>query len=108
MAASRTASELRPVKIKRCFTRPSPGSVLYRAGGTTVLCAASVEATVPAWLEGRNKGWITAEYNMLPGSTSPRKRRERGGTLDGRTNEIQRLIGRCLRPWSIWKPLGRS
>jgi ribonuclease PH len=103
---SRAATELRPIKIKRRFTRTSPGSVLYQSGGTTVLCTASVESTVPAWLEGRNKGWITAEYNMLPGSTSPRKRRERGGTLDGRTNEIQRLIGRSLRAVADLEALG--
>jgi ribonuclease PH len=102
----RETSALRPVKIKRRFTRTSPGSVLYQAGGTTVLCTASVESTVPAWLEGRNQGWITAEYSMLPGSTSPRKRRERGGTLDGRTNEIQRLIGRSLRAVADLQALG--
>jgi len=105
-AESRAASELRRVKIKRRYTRAAPGSVLYQVGGTTVLCTASVEATVPAWLQGQNKGWITAEYNMLPGSTSPRKRRERGGTLDGRTNEIQRLIGRSLRAVADLEALG--
>lgn len=103
---SREPSGLRPVSIKRRFTRTSAGSVLYQAGGTTVLCTASVEASVPAWLEGRNQGWITAEYSMLPGSTSPRKRRERGGVLDGRTNEIQRLIGRSLRAVADLEALG--
>ncbi len=93
----RRADELRPIKIKRRFTRTAPGSVLYSAGGTTVLCTASVEAQVPPWLVGKGKGWITAEYNMLPGSTSPRKARERGAKIDGRTTEIQRLIGRSLR-----------
>ena len=93
----RPATELRPIKIKRHYTRPSPGSVLYQSGGTTVLCTASVEASVPPWMKGQGKGWITAEYNMLPGSTSPRKQRERGGKVDGRTTEIQRLIGRSLR-----------
>lgn len=92
----RRSDELRPVKIKRRYTRPSPGSVLYQAGGTTVLCTASVEDKVPAWMVGKGKGWITAEYNMLPGSTSPRKPRERA-KVDGRTTEIQRLIGRSLR-----------
>lgn len=92
----RRSDELRPVKIKRRYTRPTPGSVLYQAGGTTVLCTASVENQVPAWMVGKGKGWITAEYNMLPGSTSPRKQRERA-KLDGRTTEIQRLIGRSLR-----------
>jgi ribonuclease PH len=105
-SASRTSTELRPVRIQRYFTRTSPGSVLYQAGGTTVLCTASIESTLPAWLEGKNQGWITAEYSMLPGSTSPRKRRERGGTLDGRTNEIQRLIGRSLRAVADLEALG--
>lgn len=93
----RPANELRQVKIKRNYTRPSPGSVLFQAGGTTVLCTASVAAEVPPWMKGKGKGWITAEYNMLPNSTSPRKQRERGGKVDGRTTEIQRLIGRSLR-----------
>ena len=88
---------VRPVKIKRGFTKHSPGSVLYRAGETVVLCTASIEAQVPPWLVGKGKGWITAEYNMLPASTSPRKRRERDGKVDGRTTEIQRLIGRSFR-----------
>jgi ribonuclease PH len=73
------------------------GKVLVRAGRTTVLCTASVENDVPPWLVGRGKGWVTAEYNMLPGSTSPRKQRERGAKIDGRSSEIQRLIGRSLR-----------
>jgi ribonuclease PH len=85
------------VKIKRRYTRTSPGSVLIHAGRTTVLCCASVEKEVPPWMKGKGTGWLTAEYNMLPSSTSPRKRRERGANLDGRTTEIQRLIGRSLR-----------
>ena len=93
----RRADELRPLKIKRRYTRPSPGSVLIQAGRTTVLCTASVETQVPPWMAGKGRGWVTAEYNMLPGSTSPRKRREREGKVDGRTTEIQRLIGRSLR-----------
>jgi ribonuclease PH len=93
----RAANELRPVKVKRNYTRPSPGSVLFQAGGTTVLCTASISEDVPAWMKGKGTGWITAEYNMLPNSTSPRKQRERGGKVDGRTTEIQRLIGRSLR-----------
>lgn len=105
-SAARTPHELRPIRIQRRFTQTSPGSVLYQAGGTTVLCTASIDLTLPAWLEGKNKGWITAEYSMLPGSTSPRKRRERGGTLDGRTNEIQRLIGRSLRAVADLEALG--
>jgi ribonuclease PH len=92
----RRTNELRPVKIKRGYTRMSPGSVLYQAGGTTVLCTAGVENSVPAWMAGKGRGWITAEYNMLPHSTRPRKARERA-KLDGRTTELQRLIGRSLR-----------
>jgi ribonuclease PH len=88
--------EIRPVEITRGFTQMSPGSVLYRAGGTVVLCTASVESKVPDWMKGKGKGWITAEYNMLPHSTRPRKSRERA-KVDGRTTEIQRLIGRSLR-----------
>lgn len=88
---------VRPVKVQRNYTRHSPGSVLYRAGDTVVLCTASIDPQVPPWLAGKGKGWVTAEYNMLPNSTSPRKKRERDGKVDGRTNEIQRLIGRSLR-----------
>lgn len=88
---------VRLVKITRHFTRTSPGSVLYESGDTVVLCTASVQESVPPWLEGQGKGWITAEYNMLPHSTAQRKRRDRDGRVDGRTTEIQRLIGRSLR-----------
>lgn len=88
---------IRPVKIKRKFTRSSPGSVLYQCGETVVLCTASIDSSVPPWLEGSGKGWVTAEYNMLPHSTNKRKKRDRGGKVDGRTTEIQRLIGRSLR-----------
>ena len=93
----RSDDELRPLTFRRAFTRTAPGSVWAQAGRTTVLCTASLEERVPPWLEGRGKGWVTAEYSMLPGSTHPRKRRERGGRIDGRTTEIQRLIGRSLR-----------
>jgi len=93
----RQPNELRPIKIKRRYTRTAPGSVLIQAGRTTVLCCASVEAEVPGWMKGQGRGWLTAEYSMLPGSTSPRKKRDRGANLDGRTTEIQRLIGRSLR-----------
>ena len=92
----RNANQLRPVTIKRAFTSKAPGSVLVQAGDTLVLCTASVEASVPDWLKGKGRGWMTAEYSMLPGSTSPRKKRDRD-KLDGRTSEIQRLIGRSLR-----------
>jgi ribonuclease PH len=92
-----SAADIRPVKIKRRFTKTSPGSVLYQCGETVVLCTASIEASVPPWLVGSGKGWVTAEYNMLPHSTATRKRRDREGKVDGRTTEIQRLIGRSLR-----------
>ncbi len=101
----RERNQLRPIKIKRHFTRTSPGSVLFQAGGTTVLCTASIESSVPPWMEGKGKGWITAEYNMLPGSTSPRKKRDRE-KVDGRTTEIQRLIGRSLRAVADLEALG--
>lgn len=94
---SRTATELREISIQRHYLSASPGSVLYRCGNTVVLCTASVEEKVPPWMEGKGKGWVTAEYNMLPGSTPQRKRRDRDGKVDGRTTEIQRLIGRSLR-----------
>jgi ribonuclease PH len=97
---------LRPVKVSRGYTRMSPGSVLIQAGNTTVLCTASVEPKVPDWLFGKGKGWITAEYSMLPHSTSPRKARERGLKIDGRTTEIQRLIGRSLRAVADLAALG--
>lgn len=104
MASNR--NELRPVKIKRKFTKSTPGSVLYQCGETVVLCTASVDTKVPPWMVGEGRGWITAEYNMLPGSTAPRKRRERGGKVDGRTTEIQRLIGRSLRAVADLEALG--
>ncbi len=93
----RPHDQLRDVEIQRGYLDSNPASVLYRCGRTIVLCTASIEASVPPWLEGKGKGWVTAEYNMLPGSTSPRKRRDRSGKIDGRTTEIQRLIGRSLR-----------
>lgn len=93
----RTPTKLRPVTIQRNFIGAAPGRVLYQSGRTTVLCTASIDHSVPPWMEGQGRGWVTAEYSMLPGSTSPRKRRDRGGKIDGRTTEIQRLIGRSLR-----------
>lgn len=93
----RLPNQLRPLTFKRKFTRTAAGSVLVQAGGTTVLCTASLDPKVPDWMVGKGRGWLTAEYNMLPGSTSPRKKRERDGKTDGRTTEIQRLIGRALR-----------
>src|SRR5262245_48561126 len=94
---NRRPDQLRPLTFKRHFTRTAAGSVLVQAGGTTVLCTASLDSKVPDWMVGKGRGWLTAEYNMLPGSTSPRKKRERDGKVDGRTTEIQRLIGRALR-----------
>lgn len=94
---ARDATGLRPIRSERGFTRAALGSVLYQAGRTTVLCTASVSQDVPVWMAGRGRGWVTAEYSMLPGSTAPRKGRDREGRVDGRTTEIQRLIGRSLR-----------
>ncbi|MEM6471375.1 MAG: ribonuclease PH [Planctomycetota bacterium] len=94
--SQRPADMLRNVEIQVDYLEHHPASVLYRSGKTLVLCTASVESHVPPWMEGKGKGWVTAEYNMLPGSTVPRKRRERS-KVDGRTTEIQRLIGRSLR-----------
>ena len=102
---SRSLDKIRPVEITRGFTNKTPGSVLYRCGETVVLCTASVENDVPPWMRDEEKGWITAEYNMLPGSTSPRKRRDRK-KVDGRTTEIQRLIGRSLRAVADLEALG--
>ncbi len=99
-------SELRPVKVQRHFTNQSAGSVLYQSGQTIVLCTASLENKVPDWMAGKGRGWITAEYNMLPHSTRPRKQRERGVKTDGRTTEIQRLIGRSFRSIADLNRLG--
>ncbi len=104
---TRKQDVLRPVTVKRHFTKPSPGSVLLQAGNTMVLCTASIDDDIPPWMQDEEnpKGWITAEYNMLPGSTSPRKRRDRL-KVDGRTTEIQRLIGRSLRAVADLQALG--
>src|ERR1700730_8670757 len=96
-ADGRRPDELRPLTFRRRYTRQAPGSVLVRMGRTTVLCTCCVEAAVPPFLQGTGKGWLTSEYGMLPGSTNTRKQRDRGGKIDGRTVEIQRLIGRSLR-----------
>src|SRR5687768_8944052 len=94
----RAGHELRPVRIQRGFTRHAEGSVLIQVGHTHVLCTASVEERVPAFLKGSGKGWVTAEYGMLPRATHTRGRREAAaGKQSGRTQEIQRLIGRSLR-----------
>lgn len=100
------SQSIRPVTVIRGFTKNTPGSVLYRCGETVVLCTVSLEEKVPDWMSGRGKGWITAEYNMLPGSTPQRKSRERSGKVDGRTTEIQRLIGRSFRAIADLEKLG--
>jgi len=92
----RKPDELRPVKITRRFTASAPGSVLIECGKTVVLCTACIVPEVPKWLEGKGKGWVTAEYDMLPAATSQRRKRNRT-SIDGRTQEIQRLVGRSLR-----------
>src|SRR6266487_2015063 len=93
----RKTDELRPLKFRRRYTRQAPGSVLVHCGRTTVLCTCCIDKKVPEFLEGKGQGWLTAEYGMLPGSTSSRKPRDKGGKVDGRCVEIQRLIGRSLR-----------
>ena len=94
----RTVDELRPTSFHRDFTVMAPGSVLVTMGQTKVLCTASVEDRVPPWLRGGGKGWVTAEYSLLPGSSPERVGREAAkGKQTGRTQEIQRLIGRSLR-----------
>ena len=96
--SGRSADALRAVRITRGFTRHAAGSVLIEFGDTRVLCTASVENSVPGFLRGRGRGWITAEYGMLPGATHTRSDREAArGKQGGRTLEIQRLIGRALR-----------
>src|SRR5436190_24339595 len=93
----RQPDELRPLTFRRRYTRQAPGSVLVRMGRTTVLCTCTLEPAVPPFLVGTGKGWLTAEYGMLPGSTNTRKARDRSGKIDGPSVEIQRLIGRALR-----------
>ena len=102
----RQPDELRPLTFRRRYTRQAPGSVLVRMGRTTVLCTCCVEPAVPPFLVGSGKGWLTAEYGMLPGSTGSRKARDRGGKIDGRSVEIQRLIGRSLRAVVALEKLG--
>lgn len=96
--SGRANDELRPIRITRNYTRHAEGSVLIESGDTRVLCNASVENSVPGFLRGKGRGWVTAEYGMLPRSTGTRMRREASsGKQGGRTMEIQRLIGRALR-----------
>lgn len=96
--SQRLPEELRPVRITRHYTCHAEGSVLIEFGNTKVLCTASVEESVPSFLKGKGRGWVTAEYGMLPRSTHTRSAREAAkGKQSGRTQEIQRLIGRSLR-----------
>src|SRR5882757_4892692 len=105
--SNRAPDELRPVKFTRRFTRHAEGSVLVQFGDTHVLCTASVEETVPSFLRGKGQGWVTAEYGMLPRATHTRSPREAAkGKQSGRTQEIQRLIGRSLRAVTDLKALG--
>jgi ribonuclease PH len=97
-ADGRQPDDLRPASFQRDFTEFAAGSVLVTMGRTRVLCTASVEERVPPWMRGKGTGWVTAEYSMLPGSTTERSDREvNRGKPSGRTQEIQRLIGRSLR-----------
>ena len=103
----REPDELRPVSFARDFTTQTDGSVLVTVGGTMVLCTATIDEGVPRWMKGSGKGWVTAEYAMLPGSSNERIRREvTKGSPGGRTHEIQRLIGRSLRAVCDMKVLG--
>ena len=103
----RQHNELRPLSFQRDFTEMSAGSVLASFGKTRVLCTASVDEDVPRWMKGSGKGWVTAEYSMLPGSSPERVDREAAkGKQSGRTVEIQRLIGRALRSSCDMKLLG--
>ena len=104
---SRTNNQLRPVKITPGFLVTAEGSVLIEVGHTKVICTASLEDTVPQFLRGAGKGWVTAEYSMLPRATSTRTAREvNRGRVSGRTSEIQRLIGRSLRAVTDLAKLG--
>ncbi|MDR2115462.1 MAG: ribonuclease PH, partial [Planctomycetaceae bacterium] len=103
---NRRNDELRTITIKRCFVEATPGSVLISAGKTVVLCSASIGEELPKWMPRDSvRGWITAEYRMLPGSTNPRT--PRNDKPDGRATEIQRLIGRSLRSVIDLEKLGQ-
>ncbi|MCG5220521.1 ribonuclease PH [Streptosporangium sp. KLBMP 9127] len=108
-ADGRTPDQLRPVTITRNWLAHAEGSVLVEFGGTKVLCAASVQDSVPRWRRGSGLGWITAEYSMLPRATNTRSDRESiKGKIGGRTHEISRLIGRSLRACVDYKALGEN
>lgn len=107
--SGRTADEIREIKITRSYTKHAEGSVLVEFGDTKVLCTASVETNVPRFLKGKGQGWVTAEYGMLPRSTGSRMDREASrGKQSGRTQEIQRLIGRSLRAAVDMTKLGEN
>lgn len=106
-SGGRAPNELRPVTIEPGFVKTATGSALISCGGTRVICTASVQESVPRWLVGKGRGWMTAEYGMLPASTGERKQRDISkGRADGRTVEIQRLIGRSLRGIADLEALG--
>ena len=106
---NRQNNELRPIHCIRQYTKHAEGSVLVCFGDTKVLCTASIEAGVPRWLKGQGKGWLTAEYGMLPRATGTRTQREAArGKQSGRTQEIQRLIGRSLRTMLDLSKLGEN
>jgi ribonuclease PH len=103
----RAAGQMRPITIEPGFVRTASGSALISVGETRVICTASVQESVPRWLMGRGRGWVTAEYGMLPASTGERKQRDISkGRADGRSVEIQRLIGRSLRGVVDFEALG--
>src|SRR5437773_4476223 len=103
----RTSDEMRPTRVEPGFIRTATGSALISVGETRVICTASAQEGVPRWMAGKGRGWLTAEYGMLPASTGERKQRDATrGRLDGRTVEIQRLIGRSLRGVVDFKALG--
>ena len=105
--SGRAADEMREVRIARGYTRHAEGSALVEFGDTRVLCAATIEGRVPPWMKGRGRGWVTAEYGMLPRSTGQRTPREAArGRQGGRTLEIQRLVGRSLRAVVDMEALG--
>jgi len=106
-SGDRTTSEQRPVSIDSGFVTDAEGSALIKTGNTHVICAATVEDRVPPWMRGKGTGWVTAEYSMLPRSTKERVQRERS-KIGGRTQEIQRLIGRALRSVTDLSALGEN
>ncbi len=105
----RKNDQIRPIKLSRNYTKYAEGSVLIESGDTKVICTASIEDKVPVFLKGKGEGWITCEYNMIPRATQVRKPRDISrGKIDGRTMEIQRLIGRALRSVVDLKAMGEK